>query len=399
MKLPRVTIVVPHCYDKEEKKLNIFRDGLSIMVGQIVSGLASQKIEVQVYMTNEIYSSKWHKRENVSYYNNSIWASIINLGLRRCIKLILSKKYSSVKDFFFLISNEAFWENTNSEKNIINFHDLTINNCYLLKKYMEKGIPCILTLHIYIGKDISFGKEYDGLRRREREILQSFNGHIVVVSEGMKKRILCDYPKLKDVEVIENGIQIEKNQLKYESTVVKRKKILCVGTICKRKNQIQLLNALKGATDRVRKECIFTFCGSDTTGGKFEKEIKDLGLSDFVTYIGAVDKMDMKDLYLESFAVISCSLSEAFGLTIIEAYSYGRPCIYFNDIDAADYLTDKSCSVLIKGKKDEDIINAINVCIDQEWNNEEIKKYAMKFDMENTINKYIRCYGNCSEPH
>lgn len=397
MKTSRLIIVTPHCYDKEENKLSTFKDGLSIMVGQIVSGLASRSVEVQVYMTNAIYSNKWRKRENVTYFNNSLENNIHNLGLVRCIKLVLSKQYAGLKDLYFLISNEAFLKTIDADKTVlINFHDLTINNCYLIKKCMEKRIECILTLHMYVGKDSSFGNEYDGLKQREREILQLFSGRIITVSEGMKNRILHDYSLLEDIEVIENGIEIEENQQHCKNSNKKKKQILCAGTIGRRKNQIQLLRALKSAPERIRKECKFIFCGIDTTGGVFETTIKEYRLSDFVTYIGEVDKKSMRNLYLNSFAVISCSLSEAFGLTIIEAYSYGKPCVFFDDIDAVEYLSGNECCVLIKGKEDEDIIKAIDICINTKWSSNKIRKHACKYDMNNTIDKYINCYEEFS---
>lgn len=59
----------------------------------------------------------------------------------------------------------------------------------------------------------------------------------------------------------------------------------------------------------------------------FERTVKELGLTDFVVFMGSVPQRQMGSLYYQCDLMVYPSLSESFGFSMIEAMGYGLPIV------------------------------------------------------------------------
>jgi glycosyltransferase involved in cell wall biosynthesis len=134
------------------------------------------------------------------------------------------------------------------------------------------------------------------------------------------------------------------------------------------------------------------FLGIDNTG-TFEKNIHQLGLDNDVIYCGNIHRDYIHIYYSQSDFTILASKSEGFGLSIIEGFFYGLPCITFSDLDAIEDLYDLRAMYLVNERTDEALAKGLLSCISSKWDRVFIQKYAFNFSLENSAVKYISCYN------
>lgn len=96
-----------------------------------------------------------------------------------------------------------------------------------------------------------------------------------------------------------------------------RKNILCIGTVSERKNQIQIVNAVKLMNEEERKALQIVFLGEDDKGMN-RQEISNANCGEALLFAGKVTLKEMETYYQNAFGTITTSYNEGFGLTVIE---------------------------------------------------------------------------------
>ena len=100
--------------------------------------------------------------------------------------------------------------------------------------------------------------------------------------------------------------------------------VLFVGTLEPRKNLSTLLRALARLPDDVRLVVVGALGWRDEAPGYVARE---LGVADRVTFAGWVSDDDLDTLYRQARLLAMPSLSEGFGLPVLEAMSRGTPVV------------------------------------------------------------------------
>ena len=120
--------------------------------------------------------------------------------------------------------------------------------------------------------------------------------------------------------------EIERVCKKYS---LKRPYFLNVGGMGKHKNPIMLVHCLKKMKKRLELEDIsLVITGKDYGSRKdVEEAAAALDLQKNVFLPGYVDREDLPGIYAGAFAYVSPSYHEGFGLTILEAMSFGTPVV------------------------------------------------------------------------
>lgn len=91
-----------------------------------------------------------------------------------------------------------------------------------------------------------------------------------------------------------------------------------------------------------------------------ERQISQLGLEKKVKLPGFLGRSDYEKILIESFAFVSTSYSESFGLAALEAMSYGLPIICFSDAGGVAELTsDNDCGIVIKNRSKQELAKQI----------------------------------------
>jgi glycosyltransferase involved in cell wall biosynthesis len=261
-------------------------------------------------------------------------------------------------------------------------------------------IPFIVTIHGLLQNNQTVSERELAIEREFLLISEHKNYSVTVVSSGIKKRLIEDYYKLRNAEnivVIPNGIDIS---LKPSSINIRRKfgvplsgrLCIAVGSVCQRKNQIQILKALAAMPATFRKNVWLIIVGKISKDYPIMKEAEKLGLDDRVFFTGFVQHEDIHNYYAAADINIVASKDEGFGLSIIEGFVYGVPTVAFADLDAIQDVYDEKSMILCDERNDEAFAKAIMHACERQWDREAIRQYSKKFSDEAMAEKYIKLY-------
>ncbi|MCR2048727.1 glycosyltransferase family 4 protein [Acetatifactor muris] len=312
-------------------------------------------------------------------------------------------KKSAGKDETYIAYMTKVFERTIEEvrPDIIHFHDCGDLAYSIIKNVcIPHKLKYVITCHLYIGKNPEFAGYERSLAVEER-MLELSNLNLITVSSGMKKKILRDYPKYdeKNITPILNGTSFKAAYMKSDYRdyleVGDRKVLLCAGSICYRKNQLQILRIFEQYS-QLKEQIYVIFCGNmtKTMTENFEEEIEKRKLSQCMHYIGALSSEEMKKMYSISEGLIMPSYAEGLSISALEAIAYGVPVIMYDDSECALDLDDENVVSFAKSHTDESMVNAIIHWYNKVWDRDYIIKYAEYFKMERMADDYIRYYKN-----
>lgn len=144
---------------------------------------------------------------------------------------------------------------------------------------------------------------------------------VFVPSQTVAQTIVKHYPRAEKKIVITK----EGAELTPPTTVPTRKKqqLLYVGSLYPHKNIQLVIDALK----KLPHAQLIIVGARNIFQKKVERYVADRNLQNRVSFRGYVTDTQLRDLYLESTALVQPSLSEGFGLTGLEALSLETPVL------------------------------------------------------------------------
>ena len=217
----------------------------------------------------------------------------------------------------------------------------------------------------------------------------------------MKHRIEKSYilHESKNISVICNGTNASYGERQVTSCEIDLKKkyglsnekiIVAIGSICERKNQVQIVKAF--ATGLVNTSCHVFMCGKDCSNGFVQETINETGLSNRIHMLGFLQKELVNQILDQADLNLVASKDEGFGLSIIEAYAHGVPTVTFSDLDAVTDLFNEECMICVDSRDDASFAKAIESGLVREWKKDFIYEFAKAFSLENMANKYIEVF-------
>ena len=248
----------------------------------------------------------------------------------------------------------------------------------------SNGEPFKMLLYNYPALEgTSYLKE---INKRHEECLKHAS-FIVFVSDLSAKTFKKLYPDYSDkVRVVPNGIskEIYSTEPVFDGTL----KMITVGTVCKRKNQIVLIDSLKDIREHGI-DATLKIVGGGPELDNCKQYAKDSGVEKWIEFLGPRD--DIPELLAKSNLFVLPSLDEGLPISAIEAMRAKLPLI----------LTDVGgCRELIKGngfliKPDlNELSNAIiEFAKDVEKQKEMSRVSYQLFMQEFTIEKMVEGYG------
>ena len=209
-------------------------------------------------------------------------------------------------------------------------HSLFSNGYIAYKWKKEKNIPYIVYVQ---NTDINVFFKYRLFLRKLGLTILEHADRVVFASESYRTTLFQQYVKskrqqeqlMKKSVIIPYGIndiffhKFSKMPKEQRSEI----KILCVGMICKNKNQITLQKAI----EILRKKGLDA---SLTLIGKHQNDhiYQSLCNCEFVRIVEYISKEELLKYYRESDVFCLPSLTETFGLVYAEAISQGLPILY-----------------------------------------------------------------------
>lgn len=178
--------------------------------------------------------------------------------------------------------------------------------------------------------------------------------------------------------LIPNGIpSIPKKKSKLST-----QNIVAVGRLEPEKGFLELIDVMKRLHENNSKIKLFLI-GDGSQSGQIKEKINNYGLEKYVIMPGMISQKKIADYFYESSIYVMTSMTEAFGLVLIEAMSFGLPCIAFDDASGARGLITPDVGVLVKNRSHEQMAAKILELLNDR------KKLLY---LQKNINDYVRAF-------
>lgn len=201
----------------------------------------------------------------------------------------------------------------------------------------------------------------------------------------------------RDIQVIPNGIENKKWQLtkNVNTSLGGTPNLITVGRVSDRKGQLQVIEHLPNLIKTFPKlhyHCV----GIPSQAEAFLKVAKSLGVDSYITFHGAINNSDLKELLClaDIFIMLSKETQngdvEGFGIAILEANAIGIPAIGSKNCGIVDAIDDGNTGCLVDYNNTNDLINAFNTILTSKttFKNNAIK-WARAHDWSIIIERYI----------
>jgi glycosyltransferase involved in cell wall biosynthesis len=172
--------------------------------------------------------------------------------------------------------------------------------------------------------------------------------------------------------------------------------IISVGRLSKEKGYLDLIKVISTINSKY-KDIHVDIVGDGSESSKIIQEIKNERIVN-ISLHGYQNKDYINNLYLNSSLYLMTSYTESFGLVLLEAMSYGLPCIAFSSAEGAkDIIKDGYNGYLINDRN----INAMANKVINLLNNRELLtelgknclETVKKYDKDNIKEEWIKILG------
>lgn len=230
-----------------------------------------------------------------------------------------------------------------------------------------------------------------------RSVINSLKGfdYFAVVSNNLKEFYENKIGKTKCV-YIPNVI----DSLPSKKSDLKGNNIITIGRLSEEKGQKDLIDVVNIVKEEISDIKLY-LVGDGPLKENLEEYARELDLTKNIIFTGFLDKKGKEKYIMDSSIFVLPSYTESFGLVLIEAMSYGLPCIAFDSSDGAKELLKDDIGVLIENRDKnlmaKEIINLIN---NKQKLNEYSKKeykYCQRYLLSNVKNEWLNLLKGVEE--
>lgn len=297
-----------------------------------------------------LYNGEPNREEFKQAVKSKNLFKVLKEGLK-ATSILLKKKYLVIKEIKNLNSdvivstNVTFsillskYGNKNSKKVAQEHHHHNNDKKYINKlknKYNNIDYLCALTTTL----------------KKDYEIFLEHNKHTKVI---LLPNMLVDFPV--KVSKLNNNL----------ITIGRLHKGKCIDEM------IKLFSKIKN------KKTKLYVIGDGDEYNNISKLIKDLKLEKRVIMLGYLSHKEQEEYLLKSRGFLMTSISEGLPMVLLEAMSYGIPCIaYETESGVADIIDNNKNGYIIKNRDEKEYINKVNYLINNNKTLEELSENALK---------------------
>lgn len=308
-----------------------------------------------------------NEKEFINEKNNHNLLGIIREGFKALI-ILYNKRFMNI---------ESIWDS--NSKYIITTRDF---HNYLAGCYSKGGVIKIATEHNYHNND---SKYVSRIVRSVRDV-----NYFVLVSQELKKY----YEKRVKPKCIYIPNVIDKEPSKKSKCNTKN--IISVGRLSKEKGQkdlIEIVSIIKKDIPNIKLYLV----GDGDLKEELISYSKSLRVSKNVSFTGFLNEKEIEKLMLDSSVYVSTSYTESFGLSVLEASSYGVPVVSFDSASGIKFILEDGCGVLIKNR-DKDLFasSVVELLTDKKLMKEKKEKSinrSREFLLDNIKDKWLQLLG------
>ena len=124
-----------------------------------------------------------------------------------------------------------------------------------------------------------------------------------------------------------------------------------------------------------------------------KKLVSDLNLNKRVHLLGYLNQSEIKNYMLNSSCFLMASISEGLPMVLIEAMSYGLPCIAYETASGTGDIINNKNGYLIKNRNNKQYINAMNEIISDNKKRKEFGENATQKSLEFSKDKVLKIWS------
>ncbi len=292
-----VVFVLPRKKNISENNFDVIFADLNVEVKKVDSFLSA-------YLSSEKYSKLIYDFQIEHFYGNTLFEEVLRYGK-------LARKIAQKENF-----------------DVIHAHDwLSFLAGIEAKKVSQKP----LIVHVHATEfDRTGGTGVNPLVYEVEKIGMEKADKIIAVSQLTKDTIVRHYgiPEEK-IEVVYNAPE-EKEIKKHKDTLkinLKGRPIVAfVGRITIQKGPDYFLAAAKKCLEH-NPDILFVMAGSGDMQNKIIEDASNMGISDSFLFAGFLRGEELENLYQSADLYVMPSISEPFGLTVLESIQNGTPVL------------------------------------------------------------------------
>lgn len=255
------------------------------------------------------------------------------------------------EEYLNIFQQQSLYENAvaqlvkHGEYDVIHAHDWLTFRAALRARQITKT-PIIVHVHS-VERDRAGGNDGNPMVREIEQMGLLMADRIIAVSEHTKRCIIRDYHIPADkISVVHNSIDrevlepLDQTNAYHYLTAMKQKGyrvVVSIGRLTMQKGLPNLLHAAKEVVARAPKT-IFLIVGSGEQYYELIELAAELGISRNVVFTGFQRGKNWRDSYAIGDVFVMPSISEPFGLTPLEAISYGTPSIISNQSGISEVI-------------------------------------------------------------
>lgn len=327
------------------------------------------------------WRSKLQSRKHAFVENNYITASLAYHRAHR-----LNKVY--IKNYIA----------ENRDSDIVVFHDT--RSCYnFCKNRKNKRAKVVLFIHGDGNDTAMFRKRHPKLygTREERELIKDLHytydqcDCIVWISKLAYDTFCHNHLEFaKKALAVVNGINDLPTIAKTPSTHHKYR-LVCSGTVCERKGQYLIIEAMRRMDSNVLAETHLTIIGTGPDFSRLSVISEEYGLQEHVTFTGNVHNSKVPDHLAAENIYILMSNNEGLPISILEAMRAGLPIISTRIAGIPEEVDERN-GVLIEPDV-EQLTAVLNHLPDYDWKTLGANS-RRRFEQEFTFTRMMNDYCN-----
>lgn len=340
--------------------------------------------------------SKEHLRKASDLYKSFDFSKNVNL-----IPIVknerLSTSYETCLDVRFLKDIVTLVRKVNDKIDLIHFHHIP-NTRDILVPFLAwfKKVPSVYRSGGWITNEalnkVDQSIYYDFFTYK---LLNRFFTKIVCNSLYLKQKTILDGVKEEKIEVIPNGVNVEKFRNARRIDLSGDPALLFVGRLTHSKGIDTLVKSMRIIAKELPK-AVLHIVGDGPLMDQLKSFVTSKGLEKRVVFHGRITR-SLPSFYNSADICIFPSVYETFGITTIEAMAAGKPLIATNKGGVPENVTNFENGILIEPT----MTNLIKAITDL-WNDKDLMNKITKNNLEKAKNydwakiaeRYITLY-NC----
>lgn len=137
-----------------------------------------------------------------------------------------------------------------------------------------------------------------------------------------------------------------------EVSTLKSKNIVTVGRLCVEKNYLELVDIFE-IFSKTHPDWTLSIIGDGYQKNEIENKIKQKNLQDKITMHGFLKKPQVNEILQNSSIYAMTSITESFAIVLMEAQSFGLPCVTFDSARGAFEVLNRESGFFVKAGDDE----------------------------------------------